>query len=128
MKLKAESEVFAVKYNSDGNFCMSGHSDRTVKLWNANKGSLIRNFSGLHNREILDIAIFSDNNKFASCGGDKVFFIWDVLTGNFIRKIIAHTNKINTMCLNLYENVIATGSFDNSVKLWDLMSSNYKPI
>jgi len=32
MKLKAESEVFAVKYNSDGNFCMSGHSDRTVKV------------------------------------------------------------------------------------------------
>jgi mitogen-activated protein kinase organizer 1 len=32
------------------------------------------------------------------------------------------------MALNFHENVIATGSFDNSVKLWDLMSSSYKPI
>ena len=32
------------------------------------------------------------------------------------------------MSINAYENVIATGSFDNSVKLWDLMSSSYKPI
>ncbi len=32
------------------------------------------------------------------------------------------------MALNPYENVLATGSFDNSVKLWDLMSSSFKPI
>lgn len=71
---------------------------------------------------------FRDNDKFASCGGDKVFYIWDVLTGKYIRKIVAHNNKINTISLNPYENVIATGSFDNSVKIWDLMSNNYKPI
>lgn len=51
-----------------------------------------------------------------------------MLSGKYIRKLIAHTNKINTMSINAYENVIATGSFDNSVKLWDLMSSSYKPI
>ena len=68
-KMKTDSEVFVVKYNSDGNFCMSGHSDRTVKvssslsfdtvmkLWNAKKGTLIKHFSGLHNREVLDIAM-----------------------------------------------------------------------
>ena len=30
--------------------------------------------------------------------------------------------------MNVPENVIATGSFDNTVKLWDLQSSSYKPI
>lgn len=71
---------------------------------------------------------FKDNSKFASCGGDKVFYIWDVLSARYIRKIIAHQAKINTISLNEYENVIASGSFDNSVKLWDLMSNNYRPI
>ena len=51
-----------------------------------------------------------------------MFYIWDVLSGKYIRKIIAHQSRINTMALNLPENVIATGSFDNSVKIWDLMS------
>ena len=71
---------------------------------------------------------FSDNTRFASCGGDKVFYVWDVLTGKYIRKIVAHMNRINTLGLNLAENVIATGSFDNSVKIWDLQSSSFKPI
>jgi mitogen-activated protein kinase organizer 1 len=68
--MDSESDVYVVKYNSDGNYIMSGHTDRTVKLWNSNKGSLIKTYSGVHNREIFDVAIFSDNNRFASCGGD----------------------------------------------------------
>lgn len=69
---------------------MSGHTDRTVKLWNANKGTPIKTYAGVHNREIFDLAIFSDNNRFASCGGDQVFYIWDVLSGRYLRKITAH--------------------------------------
>lgn len=57
-----------------------------------------------------------------------MFFIWDVLTGKYLRKVTAHQSKINTMAVNRAENVIATGSFDNSVKLWDLLSSQHKPI
>ncbi|CDW87464.1 mitogen-activated protein kinase organizer [Stylonychia lemnae] len=100
----------------------------TIQLWNPKKGSLIKSYAGVHNREVLDIAIFNENDKFASCGGDKTFYIWDVLSGKYIRKFIAHTNKINAICLNHFQNVIATGSFDNSVKLWDLMSRDYRPI
>jgi hypothetical protein len=33
---------------------------------------------------------YKENDKFISCGGDKLFFIWDVLSGNYIRKIYAH--------------------------------------
>lgn len=57
-----------------------------------------------------------------------MFYVWDVLTGKYIRKITAHQSRINTLAVNLQENVIATGSFDNSVKVWDLMSPQFKPI
>ena len=59
---------------------MSGHADRTVRLWNAKKGVLVKTYEGVQNREVFDIAIFQDNGRFASCGGDKTFFkIWDIL-------------------------------------------------
>ena len=32
------------------------------------------------------------------------------------------------MSLNSKENVLATGSFDNTVKLWDLLSRDFRPI
>ena len=31
-----------------------------------------------------------DNNKFASCGGDKSGYLWDVATGKMIRKYFGH--------------------------------------
>ena len=50
------------------------------------------------------------------------------MTGRFIRKITAHQSKVNTLALNLAENLLASGSFDNSVKIWDMMSQQHKPV
>mmetsp|Transcript_33719 Transcript_33719/g.24376 ORF Transcript_33719/g.24376 Transcript_33719/m.24376 type:complete len:82 (-) Transcript_33719:560-805(-) len=79
---------------------MSGHSDRSINLWNTNKSNIIRTFAGAHNREIFDIAIYKENDKFISCGGDKKVYIWDVIQGRPIRNIDAHTNRINSICIN----------------------------
>lgn len=129
IKLTTESDVYVVKYNEDGNYLMTGHADRTVKLWNAKKGVLVKTYEAVQNREVFDIAIFQDNGRFASCGGDKTFFLWDVLTGKYIRKITAHMSKINTLALNPQQNLIATGSFDNTVKIWDILNpQQFKPV
>jgi uncharacterized protein YcnI len=32
LTLTTESDVYSVKYNIDGNYLMSGHADRTVKV------------------------------------------------------------------------------------------------
>jgi hypothetical protein len=32
MTLNGDSEAFVVKYNIDGNYVMSGHSDRSIKV------------------------------------------------------------------------------------------------
>ncbi len=35
--------------------------------------------------------------RFASCGGDRQVFLWDVSTGNIIRKFRGHDAYINTV-------------------------------
>ena len=81
-----------------------------------------------------------DNTKFVSSGGDRSVFLWDVTTGNTIRRISAHLAKINVVEFNNDASVVAsgkgslrcscrwshlcyrnrTGSYDSTVKLWDL--------
>jgi mitogen-activated protein kinase organizer 1 len=56
--------IHAVKFTSDGNYCMSCSDDRTVILCNphrdgheSNEALHIKTYSGVHGYQILDIAI-----------------------------------------------------------------------
>ena len=50
-----------------------------------------------------------DNAKFVSSGGDRSVFLWDVSTGNTIRRISAHLAKINVVEFNADASVVASG-------------------
>ena len=44
-------------FSLDGQYCLTASSDRSIKLWNPHKQSLISTFSG-HGKEVLDIALY----------------------------------------------------------------------
>lgn len=43
----------AVRYNVDGNYCLTCGSDRKVKLLNPNTGLILKTYAG-HGDEVLD--------------------------------------------------------------------------
>ena len=69
-----------------------------------------------------------DNSRFVSAGLDRCIFLWDVGTGNIVRRIRGHNNKINTLELNKESNILFSGSYDTTIKIWDLKSHNKDPI
>ncbi|OLL21790.1 WD repeat domain-containing protein 83 [Neolecta irregularis DAH-3] len=123
--------IHVVKYNTSGQYCLSGGSDRTITLWNPSTGSKIKTYSA-HGWEILDIIVAKDNSKFASCGGDKTVpypvFLWDVLSGSTLRRFTGHFSRVNAVDLNEEASVVISGSFDATVKLWDCKSQSRVPI
>ena len=46
-------------------------------------------------------------------------FLWDVATGKTIRRFLGHTHRVNATDFNSDASVLATGSYDASVRLWD---------
>eukprot|EP00290_Baffinella_frigidus_P050316 CAMPEP_0180387356 /NCGR_PEP_ID=MMETSP0989-20121125/30186_1 /TAXON_ID=697907 /ORGANISM="non described non described, Strain CCMP2293" /LENGTH=290 /DNA_ID=CAMNT_0022388195 /DNA_START=211 /DNA_END=1081 /DNA_ORIENTATION=+ len=85
-ELKAHvGPVLAVRFNRDGNYCLTCGQDRLIKLWNPTKGLVVKTYVG-HGHEVFDVATADDNSRLASVGGDKLVFYWDVATGNIIRK------------------------------------------
>lgn len=118
-----DGAAFTVKFNQTGDYCLSGGRDRTIRLWNPHKGTKIQEYKGQHGYEILGLAVSKDNSQFASCGGDRVAFLWDVSTSQVCRRFRGHTNKINTIVLNSESTIVVTGSFDCSMKAWDCRSN-----
>jgi len=56
-----------------------------------------------------------DNAKFASCGGDKVVFIWDVASAKILRRLSGHFGKINCVAFNTDAQVLASGMSTSTV-------------
>jgi WD40 repeat protein len=124
--------VNVVRYNHGAKYCLSGSSDRSIRLWNPATGKEIKSYNG-HGREVLALDMCAspsashyprqhsgvvtdhgycrshDNAKFASCGGDKLVFVWDVASGQVIRRLQGHFGKINAVAFNKDSQVLASG-------------------
>lgn len=98
-----EGPVRAVRFNTDGNYCLTCGSDKTLRLWNPHKGTLLKTYMG-HGYEVLDAVASSENDKLASCGADKMVVLWDVATGKSVRKFRGH---LSVSCLFLTTTNIA---------------------
>lgn len=75
-----------------------------------------------------DLSRAADNVTFASVGGDRACFYWDVSTGRIIRRFQGHSQRLTSVAYNEQGNVIASGSVDKSVRLWDCRSNSRLPI
>jgi WD40 repeat protein len=52
-----------------------------------------------------------DNSKFASSGGDRSVFLWDVTAGVTTRRLPGHMGKINVVEFNEDATVLASGEY-----------------
>eukprot|EP01095_Lingulamoeba_sp_RSL-Kostka_P006794 TRINITY_DN2150_c0_g1_i1.p1 TRINITY_DN2150_c0_g1~~TRINITY_DN2150_c0_g1_i1.p1 ORF type:complete len:304 (-),score=51.23 TRINITY_DN2150_c0_g1_i1:237-1148(-) len=116
--------VFNIKFNNDGTYCMSCGNDRTIKLWNPHKKTMVHEFSSGHSYEILDIDISKDNSRFVSCGVDRQIFEWNVTKCRIIKKYYGHEQRVNAVCYNEESSVVVSGSYDKTVKIWDCKSNS----
>ena len=127
--------VNAAVFNSDGGYCMTGGDDRRVLLWNpwretadaATAPFPIKDYSA-HNQRVLDIAIAKDDRSFASCGGDKTVFVWDVGSGRVLRRLVGHEQRVNAVAYAAECSVLLSASYDTTVRCWDCRSRNAAPI
>ena len=120
--------VFSVKFNANGEYCLSCGEDKKVYLWNPHKGILVNKYEG-HNWEVLDVCCSKDNTQIASCGAgkkkkfkinfffhstliDKQAIVWDVMTGKQLKKIRAHTSRVTCVSFNSLNSLLFTGSYD----------------
>jgi len=122
-----QGAVRAVRYSVDGNYCMTAGQDKSVKLWNPNKGKCLKNYSG-HGYEVLDVKGSCDNSQIASCSMDKTVILWDVSSGNWTRKWRGHQAAVNCLAFNEDSSVVISGSVDTTVKIWDGRSRSQEPI
>ena len=104
--------------------------DESIKLWNLDDGGLISTMRG-HTDPVWSVRFSPCGEKIASGGGyeygnkDFSIRIWDAKTGEQIGSPLrGHGDAVSSLVFKPDDpNVLVTGSWDNTVKLWDLSTS-----
>jgi WD40 repeat protein len=114
---KQEQWVISVSFSPDGEHIACGHSDCSIKLWDAKTLSCKRIFCG-HTGVVSSITFSLDGNKMISSSYDRTIKIWHVSSGTVEKTLEGHTNQIRTVALSRDGRTLASGGWDHSVRLW----------
>ncbi|MDY6936762.1 MAG: protein kinase [Cyanobacteriota bacterium] len=75
---------------------------------------------GGHDSWVTCTAICPDGKQFATGSLDKTVRIWNLETGEEIRKIEGHRSTINALSISRDSTSLASASDDDTVKIWNL--------
>ncbi|KAG5949901.1 hypothetical protein E4U53_005661 [Claviceps sorghi] len=123
--------VSQVRISPNGKFVASASADGSVKLWDAMTGAHMDTLIG-HMAGVSCLAWTPDSNILASGSDDKAIRLWDRVTGRpktTTKKSAAghetaalrgHHNYIHCLAFSPKGNILASGSYDEAVFLWDV--------
>jgi len=123
--------VTCTTLTSDDTTIFCGSKDASVFRFDVETGKKFRlrggkKDTGDYLRDIvLSVAVSSDGTFLATAGVDKSISIWDTRTLNIVRRFQGHKHTVSCLQFRQGSHDLYSGSFDRTVKLWNLDEMTY---
>ncbi len=111
--------VRCLSFTPDGGKLVSGSFDKTIKLWNLDRGMAIYTFTD-HPKGVFALAISPNGKYLASGSWDEIIKLWDLDTGKLISNLSEHQASVRSLVISPDSQTLVSGSFDKTMKLWHL--------
>ena len=130
--------VKCVGISPDGQILLSGSADSIVKAWDCSQLStkktgdcrytITASSKPMTLVQTLPVNPNSERSCFATGAEHGKVSLWDLKTGEWISTIQAHKSSILTLVFSPDGRMLASGSQNSTIKLWDLNSNTEQPV
>ena len=126
--------VEGVAFSPDATTFASVAWDGKVILWDMATGEIIRQYgdeNGAHGfttdeddsivpTRVQSIIYHPNGESIATSGGDGSIILWDVATGEEVRRFEGHTSGVSKIDFNFDGTLLTSASGDRTVRLWEV--------
>jgi WD40 repeat protein len=97
-----------------------------ARVWNPKSGrlqSVIRDGTD----KVNDVYLSHDTQRVLTCRYDEPVW-WNTTTGKLLKTLVGHTHAIYALAVSVDGSTLATGGFDEKVRIWDLKTNKVRRV
>uniref|UniRef100_A0A3Q2V9N3 PWP2 small subunit processome component n=1 Tax=Haplochromis burtoni TaxID=8153 RepID=A0A3Q2V9N3_HAPBU len=118
------SSVTNVTFTSSGFVIVSASLDGTVRAFDLHRYRNFRTFTSPRPAQFSSLAVDA-SGELVSAGAQDSFeiFLWSMQTGRLLEVLAGHEGPVSCLCFSPVQSVLASCSWDRTVRLWDMLDS-----
>jgi len=114
-----DSDVNSVCFFPSGHAFASGSDDSTARLYDLRADRELNKYKESKDISPITSSAFSTSGRYLFCGyDDTTCQVWDTLLGKKLWSLENHEQRVSCLGVNENGSAFATGSWDNTLKIW----------
>ncbi|KAJ8297869.1 hypothetical protein KUTeg_024400 [Tegillarca granosa] len=116
--------ITGVAFTQNGQVVLSSSLDGTIRAFDLNRYRNFRTFTSP--RPVQFSCITVDHSGEVVCAGGRdtfEIFVWSMQTGRLLEVLSGHEGPISCLSFSMTKSLLASASWDKSVKLWDVFEN-----
>lgn len=127
--------ISEVMFTPDGKALVSVSQDKTICLWDVERGDLVKTIRGQIGKGpegMLFAGALSPDGKILAVGGNLSYGgdsgygrirLYDLATGQHIGLLTGHEDTVESLAFSPDGKWLASGSYDTTIKMWDVAAA-----
>uniref|UniRef100_A0A672PD57 Periodic tryptophan protein 2 homolog n=1 Tax=Sinocyclocheilus grahami TaxID=75366 RepID=A0A672PD57_SINGR len=118
------SGVTNVAFTSSGFVVVSASLDGTVRAFDLHRYRNFRTMTSPRPAQFSSLAVDSSGELVCAGSQDSFeIFLWSMQTGRLLEVLSGHEGPVSNLCFSPVQSVLASVSWDKTVRLWDMLDS-----